>query len=466
VRDLAKLDLDPNTVYNVSLSVAQGNKKFDNLRFFQTKTPKLFNIVPGQYSTFSRLTTALEPVIPNISGGVYTPAQLQDIDVTDLTWYTDWQYDVSEGTSSYRIEGSSVIFTITVARDPQTFVFSVDGFPAKFACLNGRSDWKKINETTYEVRLPVREYKPDVFANPGYKEKDTGSSTAKYNVVPGQSLIYLKSEPKGCIAGLSTVTASGTKGKACFAKNTKAIFVQREFEPYYIIVNPEVVVGIPVSKNINFSSYVWSKGLDKDYDPSGSINPPAQMHYYSSPVYSAIRTTYDFKGNSSISTEILNSTVLDSLIWEENIRDFVYFFISDTASTTTPAWYYFSSSSNNGGITAANLSGTKIGGTLLSVSGGNGDERTLNPPPPAPGSVENVSSNPSYPPLALKARAKFYEISKLATASAVAPALSYPISIRFGIARYTKNANGTWTGAWNGVDNKLKNVLSQEELVS
>jgi hypothetical protein len=51
VKDLAKLDLDPNTVYNVSLSIAQGAKKFENLRLFQTKNPKLFTIVPGQYTT-------------------------------------------------------------------------------------------------------------------------------------------------------------------------------------------------------------------------------------------------------------------------------------------------------------------------------------------------------------------------------------------------------------------------------
>ena len=86
MKDLAKLDLDPNTVYNVSLSVTQGTKKFDNLRFFQSKTPKLFNIIPGEYSTFSRLSKALKPVIPKIGGGVYTPADLVEIQVDTVSW--------------------------------------------------------------------------------------------------------------------------------------------------------------------------------------------------------------------------------------------------------------------------------------------------------------------------------------------------------------------------------------------
>ncbi len=472
MKDLAKLDLDPNTVYNVSLSVAQGNKKFDNLRFFQTKTPKLFNIIPGQYSTFSRLTTALEPVVPKIGGGVYKPADLVTVQVNTVSWDTRWKYDTSEGESSYNLDGSTVTFRITLASAPPTFVFKVDGFSSKLACLNGRSDWKKINGTTYEVTTSVREFDPDVSANAGYRQKDSGTGVSKFAVAKGQSLIYLKSKPKGIAPGLSSVRASirsGRTNKNPFAQNTKVTFVQKEDDPYYVIVNPETLIAFGKDVSITFSMYVWDKGLDwsNGRTSSGSEGTPATLQYYSSPSYSPITTTYSFTGNSSVSSEVLNSTVLDSLIWEENIRDFIYFFISDTTSATSPTWYYFNNSSANGGIRPANLDGLNISGTALSIASGSGEERVLNGPPPAPVYVTGVSSYPSYPAVALKAKAKFYEISKTNKVNdATVPSLSRPIGIRFAIARYTKGSTGAWSGVWLGVDNKIKNVLSLEEALS
>lgn len=469
MKDLAKLDLDPNTVYNVSLSVSQGAKKFDNLRFFQTKTPKLFNIVPGQYSTFSRLTTALEPVVPKIGGGVYKPADLVTVQVNTVSWDTTWKYDTSEGESSYNLDGSTVTFTITLASAPPTFVFKVDGFSSKLACLNGRSDWKKINGTTYQVTTSVREFDPGVSANAGYVQKDSGTGISKFAVAKGQSLIYLKTKPKGVAPGLSSVRATIGKGKNPFAQNTKVTFVQKDNDPYYVIVNPETVIAFGKDVSITFSMYTWDKGLDWSggRTSTGSEGTAATLQYYSSPSYSPITTTYSFTGNSSISSEVLNANVLDSLIWEENIRDFIYFFISDTTSAANPTWYYFNNASNNGGITPANLQGLKISGTVLSASSGTGEERVLSAPPPAPGFVTNTSTYPSYPAIALKAKAKFYQISKTnAVNDATVPSLSYPISIRFGIVRYTKGASGAWSGSWLGTDNRIKNVLSLEEAIS
>ena len=152
------------------------------------------------------------------------------------------------------------------------------------------------------------------------------------------------------------------------------------------------------------------------------------------------------------------------------MRDFIYFFISDTAGGTnnpSPTWYYFNSTSSNGGITAADLTGRKINGVPLSIASGIGEDRVLNPPPPAPGFVENISSNPSYPAIALKARTTFYNISKTnAVNDASQPTLSYPVSVRFAIARYVKGTDGIWSRSWLGSDNRMKNVLSLEEALS
>jgi hypothetical protein len=470
VKDLAKLDLEPNTVYNVSLNVAQGAKKFDNLRFFQTKTPKLFNIIPGQYSTFSRLTTALEPVVPKIGGGTYNAATLQTVDITSVSWHTAWKFDTSEGQSARSVDGSTVTFRIKLASSVPTFVFQIEGFSSKLACLNGRSDWKKIDSKTYEVTTSVREFDPDIDVINNYVFKDSKTLTAKYAVQKGQTLIYTNQVPTGAIDGRSNLKGSASKGKSIFPVNTKLVIANKTGAPYYIIASQPTLIGFPINTSITVGSFEWSNAATWTGGRTSSESDEgtnATLKYYSSPSYSPITTTYSFTGNSSINSEVLNTTVLDSLIWEENIRDFIYFFISDTTSANSPTWYYFNNSSANGGITPGNLDGLNITGTALSIVSGSGEERILSGPPPAPVYVTGVSSYPSYPAVALKAKAKFYEISKTNQVNdATVPSLSRPIGIRFAIARYTKGSTGAWSGIWLGVDNKIKNVLSLEEALS
>lgn len=468
MKDLAKLELDPDTVYNVSLSVAQGAKKFDNLRFFQTKVPKLFNIVPGEYSTFSRITTAMEPVIPKIGGGTYKPADLVTVDITSVSWYTTWKFDTSEGQSARSVDGSTVTFTIKLASAPPTFVFKVSGFNSKLACLNNRSDWEKVNGTTYTVTTSVREFDPDISVVNNFVYNDTKTLTAKYAVQKGQTLIYVSQAPTGAIDGRSTLKGTGAKGKSIFPVNTKLVVAQKSGVPYYIIAAQPTLIGFAKSTNITVGTYEWSNaatwtGGRTERDNGDSTN--ATLQYYSSPSYSPITTTYKFTGNSSVSSEILNATVLESLIWENGIRDFIYFFISDTVGiSTSPTWYYFSTPSD---ITPATLTDTTLNGkSALSISSGAGEDRVLNAPPAAPSYV-NDPNQTSYPPAALKARAKFYDISKTnAVNDASQPNLSHPISVRFAIARYTKLSSGAWSGVWLGSDNKIKNVLSLEEALS
>jgi hypothetical protein len=485
VKDLAKLDLDPNTVYNVSLSVTQGTKKFDNLRFFQSKTPKLFNIIPGEYSTFSRLITALEPVIPVIGGGVYDPAKLVSINITNVSWQTVYAYDVSEGESYVNIDGSYVDFIIRTASDPGTFVFKIDGFGSKFACLNNRSDWDKVNGTTYKVRTSLREFDPGAQETNNYTKKETSTHKAKVKTKVGQSLIFLKTRPTSVAKNLSEPKAfvgSGKQEGPAFATNTRVTYVQKVVtDPtnYYVIVNPEIVREIPAEKNITFTSFTWNNDViwssgraESGSESPDSLAPPngAILQYYTSPSYSAIKTTYSFKGSSSVNSEILNSTVLDSLIWEKDIRDFIYFFISDTLELNSPYWYYFNNSSANGGINtkATLVEGSKIvGDVALSISSGTGEERVLNPPPDANSYITDPSQT-SYPPQTLKARTKFYEISKTNKENdASQPQLEHAIGIRFAIARYTKGPTGTWSNkTWLGINNQMKNVLSQTEALS
>jgi hypothetical protein len=485
VKDLAKIDLDPNTVYNVSLSVTQGTKKFDNLRFFQTKTPKLFNIVPGQYSTFSRLTTRLEPITPVFGGGTLNPATLQTINVTKLTWSTVKAYDVSEGEASVNLDGSYVDFTITVARDPETFVFKVDGFDAKFACLNNRSDWEKVSGTTYKTRASVREFDPGATETNTYKKSADVVIKAAKKIPTKSSVIELKDAPDGVIRGISTIRCFVQSAKGsynAFPTNTKVIFVQKG-SPYYVLVTDPTTREIPKNRDITFSSVKWDNSISwtGGRTNSGTENPTAVLQYYSTPSFNPITRTYSFTSTSTVNSEVLNANVLDSLIWENEVRDLIYFFISDTGGQT---WYYFDSGSDNGGITAArynyvfNDQNDTFVETLSRISGadeltftsGTGKDRVLALPPQAPGFVVNTSTFPSYPGLALKAKANFYNLSKKNRRDdATVPSIGYPVSISFAIARYIKNSDGiTWSREWlgSGSEKTIKNVLSLEEQLS
>jgi hypothetical protein len=488
VKDLAKLDLDPNTVYNVSLSISQGAKKFDNLRFFQTKTPKLFNIIPGQYSTFSRLTTALKPITPVFGGGTLNPAVLQTIQITNLTWSSSLKQERSEGENTYNVNKSTITFTITLAKEPPTFVFKIDGFDSRFACLNGRSDWEKVNATTYKVTTSLLEYDPAVNAYGRYINKDTSTGITKFKTYQAASLIYLRNKPTNIEIGSSTVSASvrsGTRYINPFAPDTTVTYVQNTSREYYVIVSPPVGTAFAKDTPITFRQYKWDWGIDWSgtRTASGSIDPSAKLQYYSSPSFNPITRKYSFASDSTVSSEVLNANVLDSLIWENEVRDFIYFFISDTASLPNSKWYYFDNGSDNGGIVSAKYTSTfdnvnqvdvktlsRISGSdELIFTSGTGKDRVLSLPPPAPIYVISTSSYPSYPGAALRAKATFYTLSKTnRTDDATVPDISYPVSIAFAIARYVKLPNGDWSREWLGAgsDKTIKNVLSLEEQLS
>ena len=351
---------------------------------------------------------------------------------------------------------------------PPTFVFKVSGFNSKLACLNNRSDWEKVNATTYKVTTSVREFDPDITVVSDWVFDDAKTVTAKFAVTKGSTVIFTNQVPDGAISSRSNLKGTGAKSKQIFPQNTKLAASNKFQAPYYIVAAQPTLIGFPKDTAITIGTYDWKStatwtGGRTDSDNGDATN--ATLQYYSSPSYSPITTTYKFTGNSSVNSEILNATVLDALIWEENIRDYVYFFISDTVGiSTSPTWYYFSTPSD---ITPATLTDTTLSGkSALSISSGTGEERVLNSPPGANTYITSTTQS-SYPPVALRARAEFYNISKTnAVNDASVPALTHPISIRFAIARYTKGSSGAWSGVWLGSDKRIKNVLSLEETLS
>ena len=495
MKDLAKLDLEPDEVYNVSLSVSQGTKKFDNLRFFQTKVPKLFNLIPSQYTTFSRVTTALEPIVPKISGGTYDDADLITVDLEKLEWTVNWKYNRSEGETSYDLGASTVTIRLTfgTGKDANSvsakragipdFSYEIKGFPGVFNCLNGRTDWKRVNgqnNKVFELVIPVTEFDPGITAAPKFVNNRINIPVNKA-MKKGSKTVTLDNEPRGIFPGLTSMqiqSDNAPKAKIALPANTKVAGINLGAKTATAAV--AVSRDVPSSWTVVFDYYAWVYKVswsnetlnpnDKGSDDPNSASLPgtgilagAKGYYYDAPVYTPIKSTYDFKGSSTINTELLNATVLDAIVWENEVRDFVYFFISDTIDQTSPTWYYFS---NIGGITAATPNSKILGASSLSIknTAATGDNRVLNDPPDVPSYVSDVSQFPSYPPAQLRAKARFYSVSKtgLQTATDPTPQINYNIAVRFAIARYTK-VGSTWNGVWLGSDNLIKNVLSLPE---
>jgi hypothetical protein len=485
MKDLAKLDLEPDEVYNVSLSVSQGTKKFDNLRFFQTKVPKLFNLIPSQYTTFSRVATTLEPIIPDIRGGDYEEPPLIQRNISTLRWEIVWSYDRSEGETSINLGGSNVDIRLTFDNPIPTFAYEISGFPAEFACLNGRTDWKRVagrDNKVFELTIPVTEFDPGI--------KITSTYVINRNVIglraataKGGKTFFLSDPPNGAVPG-STVIQVRSPGmvqtsRTALPANTKISGINLSSKT--ITAATKSHTKALDTWSAHYETYQWVKGIqwgvtvlnpgsDRIKSITGNqspLNGNATGKYYGAPKYNPITSTYDFKGSSTVNTELLNATVLDAIIWEDEVRDFVYFFISDTFDQPSPTWYYFSTT---GGINAA-TSGFRISPTpgslgALSISPGaaTGDDRVLNGPPPRPAYVSDVDQYPSYPPSELRARARFYSVNREDISSTVpTPPITYSIAIRFAIARYTK-VGSDWNGVWLGSDNLIKNVLSLPEL--
>ena len=464
--------------------------------------PKLFNLIPSQYTTFSKVITTLDPIVPEVSGGALIPASKISVTLVKLRWEVSWRYNTSEGTSSIDIGQSTVEVRLTFgegklpngtkvsASGIPSYAYEISGFPAPFTPLNHRVDWKRVSNTVFELVMPLIEFDPKFEANAKYVvNKKITQLDGGINYGKGAKTFKLQGVPGGIVPGTtfiqirSNATASG---KPRLGTGAKASSIKINGADSTITS----VFGAKAKFRSNghylhYENYTWTKGIKWSnalLDPSGGtsktvadidgnekpLSNNAKGYYYSAPAFSPITSQYDFEGSSTVKTELLNATVLEALVWENEVRDFVYFFISDTFDQASPNWYYFDNTDNNGGINAA-VGNTKIsartgGRGLLSLKSGNsGDNRALNSPPAAPQYVTDTGGNPSYPPSQLRARAQFYTIDKQNVKSTdPQPRIAYSIAIRFAIARYTKSGS-SWNGVWLGSDNLIKNVLSLPE---
>jgi hypothetical protein len=440
MKTLYKLDLDPNEIYNVSLNIKQGNKTVDNLRFFQTKVPKLFNLKPSNYSTYSQIIEKPDAVVQTQSGGGLIGGGGVTLNVKSISWIEEKTGDFSEGELTSEPNQVTYHFTINLSGPPKMMGYEVAGFAGNLSFLNYRNDYKpsgnslKLSLTLSQID-PTSERSISDVSEARYftltKKINKGDVIVQCSglkgIIPGKTKLGGSVSTADSSTGTfenPTYVSGYTPGQNTFT-TTRGARVAQDNGTSIAVTNTAKVKG--------FTGDIYKYLSDSDKS-KGSTSPnvkDATFKYQTFPTYSAPSYSYRFGQNSFIKSALINPTVLESLIWENTVRDFIFFTIADN---DVPSKKYFFG--NYGTITPATRTAALTGTVLFNVSN----------PPPAPGEV--IDSTDKLFSFSTR-EVQFYDSGAVDQTSSTAPPLKRPVTVRFAIARYTKQGPN-WVGQWLG----------------
>jgi hypothetical protein len=166
-------------------------------------------------------------------------------------------------------------------------------------------------------------------------------------------------------------------------------------------------------------------------------------------------TDYTFKKSSSISSSVINPNIIEKLIWEDEVRDYIYFIISDTDTGGDKKKYFFGTYGDSPEFPTFATENSSLKGTKTF--------KKESPP--------SVTDNPQVISSSLKrfptstGKVKYYEASKLQVNNQNVPELLRKVQVQFAIARYTKK-DGVWSAYWLPSRNASENeILSQVEVL-
>jgi hypothetical protein len=459
---LYKLDLEPDEIYNVSFNIKQGDKTVDTLRFFQTQVPKLFNLKPSNYTTFSKITEVPSPVIKKdtVSGGGLTGGGDVTLKAKEIVSKRTSNYEFSEGQVDYRAENLYYTFTIKFNGPPKFMGWNVSGFKGIWSFLNNRTDFQ-VSGNNLKVTLSLAQLDPSSVA----KLKDVSSSesfTVSENIKQGQTKIYCDSL-KGIIPGrttLGTVTVGDDKG---YWKSGTKVSSFVPGQKFFTVPEGALLKKLNSGQNISASNTYKVTGFTGIYEKLNQTNnsetfdgdsiTSGRFVHQTIPTYNTpqTKTTYQFNQNTFISSSIINPTVIESLIWEDTVRDHVFFIIADGDSQSKK--YFFG---NYGQIVVATTTKALTGNILFNVK----------KPPAAPDVVKDLGIRQQE---LVTPQVQFYDSGlTAASTNATSPQLKREIIVQFAIARYVKK-NNVWSGEWlgpkSGETANLANVLSSPEVL-
>ena len=451
MKTLYKLDLEPNEIYNVSLNIKQGNKTVDNLRFFQTRVPKLFNIKPANYTTYSQISEKPAPVVKAEVGGGISGGGNKTLNVTSVSWTEQKTGDFSEGELTSTPSQVTYNFTINLDGYPKMMGYQLSGFSGNLSFLNYRNDYTP-SDKTLKVSLTLSQIDPTAAAaiNNTQTTKTYGLAS---RIIKGDTRLHLSGNIKGIVPGNTMVKVIYKGGPPAASAFPVPTYVSG-YTPgtNYVTVTQPAIVAVPDTKEATFTSNAKFNGFTGGYykylkgggsaGASTGLVKDATFVYQTFPTYSAPTYKYTFKQNSFIKSSVNNPNVLDSLVWEDTVRDFIFFTIADGDEKKN---YFFGT---YGGINTSNQNTPVTGGSLFNEDS----------PPSAPSQVTTPGTK-SF--LTSTPQVQFYDSGAVENGTGAVPNLRRSVQVRFAIARYTK-AGTSWKGEWLG-GTKMDEILSTPE---
>jgi len=478
MQKLSKLDLEPNEIYNVSFNIKQGNKNIDTLRFFQTQVPKLFNIKPSNFNTFSQINESATSVTSKvINSGISDGGTSSPVGVKSVIW-TSQRFATSreDGVTAYEPEGFEYTFVITFDSTPNFTSYYLSGFTGFLDFLNYRTDYKIVGKTL-SLTLSLADIDPS--AERQYTEGTTTPLQASIvdDIKKSSTTVYLPSSTNlnNIVAGRSKVIAYGSAtpaGSTVVWMNAPIIGIgkftdDKNRKLVYVTLGKEALADKSAGTNIaiyglntnltytgDFYAFLKTKGENTS---SNATVKNANIIWQTFPTYDAknAKTDYTFKKSSSISSSVINPNILEKLIWEDEVRDYIYFIISDTDTGGDRKKYFFGTYGDPLEFPTLATEDTSLKGTIL-----------FNPksPPSVANNPKVIDSNLKRFPTST-GKVKYYEASKLQQNDQNVPELLRKVEVQFAIARYTKK-DGVWSAYWLPNKNASENeILSQVEVL-
>lgn len=459
MKTLYKLDLEPNEIYNVSVNIKQGNKTVDNLRFFQTKVPKLFNIKVPNFTTSSRIIEKPDAIVKTQTSGGFVDGGDVTLNVKSISWKETKTGDFSEGELTSTPSQVAYTFTINLSGAPKMMGYQLSGFKYELDFLNFRNDYTPNTEKkTLTLSLTLSEIDPLAAASILNDQTNKYYGLASVALI-GATRIQLGGNLQGIVPGNTLVSTEESPGVGGVFSIPTYVTGYTPGTQFVTISRPTVKNGA-IGKQVKFTSNAKFNGFTGDYykylkggktdvlESDGRVSG-ASFVYQTFPTFTAPSYKYTFGQNSFINSSVVNPNLLESLIWEDTVRDFVFFTIADQAN---PEKRYFFGT--YGDIQAIATLATKltplVGSSIFSPAG----------PPSAPDKV--VTSTEKSPTL-ITGEVKFYDSGTVTQTTESSPELKRAIIICFAVARYTKNSSG-WTGKWLG-GTSASEILSSPEAI-
>ena len=394
---LRKDDLQTNKDYVVTISIKQNNKNIDTLRSFNVKTPKFLDKM-NNYTTFSTISKDFyitnQETTQEITPGSTTTTNyfVKDIKIEFIpSWIS--QYNISRAKSFVK-------FTITfddLPSDANKLIDTLTNFQGALSMLNGGSI---ISQTDTVITQ---------------SDKTLSFKISYYD--------------------LFDTTQD-------FVRNTSGTFGIWGDETY------KDLILLRYENNTNYASYTSQRKNTWEFAYMTSVKTTAM-------VYKAATTIQTYNKKLNIDTKILQDSVIANTYWEDDVRDYIYFFISDDFITKDGVkWWWFT-----------DVDSIKPAQPKISMSGNNGyiiTRQTVNFENLDPDKlVLGIISDPK------STRPKSASCQFFYGTSNTNADISKNIKVRFAIKRFVKNQNGKWTGSWLGSPNQTSiNILSNIEQIS